>query len=161
MALGNSASIVNIKRSLDKYLYDNLVSIEGLNVDFEGLSFSNIQKDITWIVPRILDFDSTFYRQGSNTQYGENINILFQINIFTKQSSTTTSSEHYRVRDIILAYFKIGNDITIKNYVGDGLTTVDTMRIRSVEDILLPEREEFYQHAISIEMEYTRLTTES
>ncbi len=181
MALGNSASVGNIKRSFDRYLYDNLVSISNLNVDFRGLPFSNIEKGVTWIVPRILDFDSTFYRQGNNTQYGEDVNILFQISIFTKQSSTITSSEHYRVRDVVKAYFKIGKDITVYDYVTpmtiritqtsdtriteDGDTRIidksiiiDRMRIRDVKDILLPEREEFYQHVLSMEISYTRLT---
>jgi len=161
MALGTASSAGNIKRSIDTYIHDNLYTIEGLSIDFEGLPFDSRSVVSNWVQPRIIDFDSIFYRQGSGTQYGELVNVLFQINVFTKQSGTTAASEHYRIRDVVAGYFKIGDDIAVKNYVGDGSTNIDSLRVRDIKDVIIPESKEFYQHSFSIEMDYTRLTTEA
>ena len=70
MALNPLSKVVNIKRSLDKYIYDNIYTTEGIDVDIEGLNFEESVHN-EWIAPRILDIEPRFHRQGSSTQYAE------------------------------------------------------------------------------------------
>jgi hypothetical protein len=159
MALDSSARMANIKLSLDQYVYANLKTTEGLSVDYEGVPFDETSESLSWIQPRLLTPISTYYRQGSSTQYGEDLELLFQINIFVKKSGVTTSFKHYDIRDRIANYFKVGQDINIKAYAEGGSTQVAVMRVREmVTDFPIEEDPLLYQYSLAWIISHTRLT---
>jgi len=119
-----TASRSNIKRSLEKYFNDNLNTIESFSINWEGLPFNNISV-AEWLMPRIINFNSVYMRQGSATQYADDLNIMFSINIFVKKSNITVSDREYSIRDTISKYFKIGEIINIYDYSGDGIMRED------------------------------------
>jgi len=148
-------SETNIKRSLDKYIYDTIYSIENLYIDFEGIKFNDTDKS-EWIQPRIIDIRSQFLRQSSATEFGEYTNILFQINIFVKKGWQTTSDRHIYIRDLILKYFKFNKQVTIYDYDGT-LADIGHMTVRNIiDDFPLEERQNLYQYVISWEIDLTR-----
>ena len=157
MSIVGTAKITNVKMSLDKYVGDNLGTTENLKVDFEGVPFDNTA-NTEWIQPRILDFGSTYNRQGSNTEYAESVDIFYNINIFVKKSGVTVSHRHYALRDIVANYFKIGEDIDIKNYAEGGTTQITNMRVRElVTDSPIPETNEYYQYSLAYNINWTRM----
>ena len=132
---------------------------EGIDINFEGVPFDDTAKS-KWIKPTILDTLSTFHRQGSATQYAQTNNILYQINIFVKKSGVTQSDEHYRIKEIVNKYFKIGSDISVLDYANSGTTLINKMRVRSFDtDFSLPETNELLQYVLAYELNFTELTT--
>ena len=119
MALTASAKRVNIQRSLDAYVHANLKTIEGLNVDFRGVPFDNAAVS-EWISPRVLDITSSYAGLSSSTRYGEDSNILFQINIAVKKGGNTRSDRDLIIRDIVANYFKVGQDILVFDWDSSG-----------------------------------------
>ena len=153
------ASRTNIKRSLDNYFKDNITSAAGITTDFEGVPFD--EKNISeWVAPRIIDFISDFSRQGSSTQYADNLDIIFSVNIFVKKGSMTRSGRKYAIRDIITKYFKINKEIYIYDYSGDGSTNVGSMKVREIiTDMSLPDTTELYSYSLTFVINTTALTT--
>lgn len=159
MSIEGSAKISNVKMSLDKYIYDNLETTEGLAVDHEGVPFDNTVND-EWVQPRVLDFDTNYLRQGSSTEYGDSVDIFYNVNIFVKKSGLTISHRHYAIRDIVANYFKVGKDVDIKNYAESGTTQIAKMRVRDlVTDNPMPETNKYYQYSVAWNINFTRLTT--
>ena len=152
------ASAANLKLSLEKYIYDNLYSVEDLDIDYEGLAFDDTVKT-EWVQPRILDITSQFIRQSSSSKYGESANVLFQIGIFVKKGKMTSVDRCYRIRDMVAKYFKVGKDISLYDYINDD-SELCKMRIRDVvNDDPMPEEKEYFRHILAIEIEYVRETT--
>ena len=59
-------------------------------------------------------------------------------------------------------YFRIRQDIDIKDYVNSGSTPVGRLVIRkTVNDNPLTESNEFYQYVMAWELDYTRLTIQA
>ena len=161
MALDNSAKMVNMKRSLDLYCHTNLKTTEGLNVDFEGLPFDNIEVQ-SWIQPRMIGYSGKMYPSGASGQYAEDLNILFQVNIFTKKSGSTNTLQHYAIRDMVANHFRLGQDIPLYDYNSSGVTTalLANFRVRNVaNDMPVPETNELNQYVYAVDMQWTRLTT--
>ena len=160
MPLNPLAKAVNIKRSLEYYINLNLDVSESLKIEYEGVPFDSMAVT-EWLTPRILDSNPVFVRQSSNTDYGENVNLLFQTNIHVKKSSITTSDRHYVLRDIIVDYFKIGKGIDISDWAGgSGTYTGEHLKVRNiVNDSLLPETDTTYEYILAFELTYTRSTT--
>jgi len=156
-----TASRSNIKRSLEKYFNDNLNIIESFSINWEGLPFNNVSAT-EWLMPRILDFTPVYMRQGSTTQYADDLNIIFSINIFVKKSNITKSGREYAMRDIISKYFKIGEIINIYDYSGDGSSEIGSMKVKDIiTDAMLPETEELYSYALTYLINSTVLTVEA
>ena len=131
MALDANAKMANIKASLDDYCRKTLGTSESLSIDYEGLPFDNASV-LEWVMPRIVDTIPTFHRQGSNSQYGEDVNILFHTNIFVKKGGQTTAVRHYIIRDAVASHFRIKQDIPIKNFAAGGEVIQDNMRVRRI-----------------------------
>jgi hypothetical protein len=156
MALNDEAKIGNLKRSIDLYCHTNLKTTEGLNVDFEGLPFNETEVN-DWIQPRIFAETGMYYPGGTSTQYAEQVDVLLNVNIFTKKSGATTSERHYAIRDMVAGHFKIGQDITL--YEESGTTSLNKLRVREiVNDQSLPETNELLQYIYAVRMDFTRLT---
>lgn len=158
MALGTTAQKANIKRSLERYFNDNLgPSGENFKIDMEGLPFETIDKD-EWLQPRILDFASEYLRQASGTEYGSQVDILFNVNVFVTKSGTSYADRHYRIRDKVVNYFKCGQRIAISDCVSGSTVTVDYMKVRDlVTDRVVPD-ENFLQYSLAWEIDYTEQT---
>ena len=157
MAL-SGGSIRNFKRSIEKYINDNLYTIEGIDIDFEGLPFNDTSYT-EWIVSRIIDITEQYLRQGSSTQYAEDTNVLYQFTIYVKKSNITSSDRIYVIRDLIAKYFKINESITLYNYIDDSVS-LNNFRVRKIiNDFELPDTNELLQYIFAIEIDYTKLTT--
>jgi len=144
--------------SLDKYVYDNLVTTEGLSVDYEGKPFDNESAD-EWVQSRIFFPTTDFHRQGSSTEYADNVDIMLNMNIFVKKSGITISHRHYALRDIVANYFRVGQNIEIKNYAESGSTHITYVKVREdITDSPLPETNEYYQYNLTKVIQWTRLT---
>jgi len=152
-----SSSRSNIKRSIDGYFNQNLS--DTFSIHWEGLPFNNTTKS-EWLMPRIIEFITNFKRQGSGTQYADDVDIIFSIGIFVKKSNITRGGREYAIRDIVSCYFKIGRIITIYDYSGDGSTNVGKMKVRDIiTDNILPESNELYNYNLTYLINATVLTT--
>ena len=155
------ASRSNIKRSLEKYFNDRLSVFEGISIHWEGLPFDNASKS-EWLMPRIMDFNPVFIRQGSATEYADNLNIMFSVNIFVKKSNITISGREYALRDIVVKHFRLGKTISIYDYSSGGSTEVGTMKVRDIiTDTMLPETDELYSYNLTFLINSTVLTVEA
>jgi len=154
------AARTNIKRSLYYYFKNNLETTEGLSIDWgEGLPFDNTSKT-EWIQPRIIDSISDYSRQGSSTQYGNNLDVMFNINIFIKKSNIVKSGREYAIRDIVAKYFKVGEVITIYDYSGDGSSDIGSMKVRDIiTDDIISETNILYMYNLTYLINATTLTT--
>ena len=154
-------SLVNIKRSLDKYIYDNLGVIENMRVDYEGVPFNTMTVN-EWAVPRIVSMRRNFHRQGSDTEYGQTNNIVYGININVKKSGATTTDRHYVLRDDIVSYFRVGQDIPLRDYSASGSTLVCYMRVRDlVEDNSLKDNNELLKYKVGVKLDFTEMVPEA
>lgn len=160
MALNSEAKIGNLKRSIDLYVKTNLESTERLAVDYEGVPFDNTVSP-NWIQPRIVGTASTFYPAGkigsAGTSYAEQVEVLLQVNVFTKKSGLTCAAAHWDTRDAVAGYFRIGQDINL--YEATGTTVLSSLRVREiVNDFSGPETTELYQYVYGVMISQTRLT---
>lgn len=158
--LNAEAYLTNLKRSLEKYIYDNLYTSEGFNIHWQGMILE--ESGVTeWIRERIEFIDKDFYRQGSTTQYAHNNKVLLTFDIFIKKSSLTVTDRHYEIRDAIAEYFKIGKDIQFRDYISSSAFKL-WIRVRDIEDDgPMPETNEYLQYRISFELHYVELTNNS
>ena len=155
MALNDGAKQANLKRSLDLYCKATFGVSEGLSVSYEGLPFDDTAFQ-NWVQPRIVGGTRKFYRSGSSTEYAQDENILFQVNIFEKKSGATNTLQCYAIRDMVAYHFRPGKDITI--YEETGTTSVGKVKIRDVaNDEPLPETNELNQYVFAVDMQWTRL----
>ncbi len=157
----NALSLLdNIKRSLDKYMQSNIYGTEGISIDYEGLPFDNIKAGISWVKPRIVEIENEYLRQGSETQYGESVNITYQMSIYSKKSGVTITDQSYLIRDTIANYFKVGEDIPLENLVAGSSNDLANMRVRDILlDGPLPDDMKFQKYVIEWLLNFTRLTT--
>ncbi len=157
----NLALLTNVKRSLEKYIHDNLYTTENLSVDFDGIPFDDSAIAESWLQPRIVNVNREYARQSSNIKYGNDTDIELKFSIFVKKSGTTLTHKHYLLRDKVANYFKIGEDINLKDYVGDS-STLTNMRVRNISsDFPLPETNELLGYEVSWMINYTEEITQA
>ena len=125
----------NIKASLEKYIRDNIVLIEGLYVVFEGMPYSNLsqEEEVTgrsnreeWIHENILTLrgNSQYHRQVELNTYGETEGVLLDFSIFVNKEKTRKTNRHYEIRDIIAEHFYIGTLIDMYDFASADFNTV-------------------------------------
>jgi len=133
MALNANGKFQNVKASLEKYIKDNLVTTEGLVVDFEGFPFEGTGRS-EWIEERILGpGERDYHRQVSSTTTGQTTEIVLNFNIFVNPDKTTKTNRHYEIRDIVADYFKIGTQIDLYDFSNnDWTTSLQKMEVRDV-----------------------------
>jgi len=154
--LGASAQIENVKRSLEKYIWNNLYTTERISIDFSGLPFDN-SSATEWVVPRFLT-DRKYVSWASGIEYGYNNNIILNITVNIKKTETTITDRHYVLRDIIVNYFKIGEDIDLTDWV-DTENYICNMRVREIiEDFPLPESDTLLSYRIVLGINYIEHT---
>ena len=152
----DSSSMAAVKSSMDKYIKDNIETTSGVSVHYEGLPFDDTSQT-EWVAARILDFDNTFLRQGSDSEYAEQCNLLLQFNIYSKKSRITVSHRTYEIRDIINGYFKIGKTVDLYQ---SGTTVIDKFKVRRIlTDSSLPETNELLNYVYAVEADFTKITT--
>jgi len=159
--LGSSAQVENVKRSLDKYIWDNLYTTEGIAVNFRGVPFDNTSV-IEWVTPRF-SINREYAAWASKTKYGYDNKIILNITSNVKRSGATISDKHYLLADTIASYFKVGKVIDLKDWVGgsDG-TYICGMKVReTLQDFALPETNELLSYRIVFELSYTEETNKA
>ena len=143
----------NIITSLDKYLYDNLVTTQGMTIDWEGGDSVDISKVNEWIQPRIMMGVGNYIGGGASPdQQGQETHLLYNVNIFVKRGSTTQKNRLQAIRDIVASYYTIGQTINLYDYA-DTDAVVEQMLIRDIEtDSVIPpdarseEESTYYQY---------------
>jgi len=155
--IGDSAKVTNLKRSLEKYIYDNVQVGEGYTISYDQVPFNDKNYDY-WFQPRLTGIKRDFNRQVSSTEYGNEAMAFLKVNIFVKKSGVTLSDKHYLMRDVVAEHFKIGQEIDLRDYVGDD---ADVTKVK-VRDIIsegpLPESINFLQYEIVWQLNYTERT---
>jgi len=155
--LGSHGYITNVKRSLDKYINDNVCITNNIRASFHGLQFDNTSV-VEWIETRIADIKRVYLRQGSNTEYAYNTNISYTVFINVKKSGATTSDRHYKIKDIIHQFFKYSQKIALYNYIEDA-SFITYMKVREVEDnSSMQESLDLYKYMIQYRIDFTELT---
>jgi len=156
----NSLS-VNIKKSIDSYVRDNLMVNNDFAIDFEGVPFNNVKVQ-EWLTPRIISMPRKYHRQGSEDKYAQTNNINLNIDTHVKVSGATTSDRHYVLRDDTINYFRIGTDIPLRDYTGSGSTLVCYMRVRKInEDRPLFDDPLLLKYRVGFELDFTEMVTEA
>ena len=143
----------NVITSLDKYLYDNLVTTQGFIVDWEGGDSVDISKVNEWIQPRIMRGVGNYIGGGASPdQQGQETHLLYNVNIFVRRGSTTQKNRLQAIRDIVASYYTIGQTINLYDYA-DTDAVVEQMLIRDIEtDSVIPpdarseEESTYYQY---------------
>ena len=62
--------------------------------------------------------------------------------------------------NLIVNYFKIGQQISIADHFSDDQTLITYMKVRGIDtDRTLPETQNIYQYVIAFNIDFTRATT--
>ena len=163
MAVLASARMANIKASVEKYIYDKVVLIEGIAVDFEEVPFES-GDHTEWIQERLMgvsDFD--FHRQvGGGADLGQTKELLLSFNCFVQRDNTTKVVRHYELRDLIYNYFTIGKTIPIYDYNDDDFVNVlDYLKVFEIDtDAPLPNND-WRQYNLTLVLQYTERWTKT
>jgi hypothetical protein len=147
------SEITNLKRSIEKYIYDRLYTIDGYAIDFSGLPFDDALVNY-WFQPRLVDIRRKHYRSSSNTEIGNDIEAEYAVRIWVKKSGSTISYQKYLLRDVLMKYFKTGQSIPLYHYTG----TSDLLTYIKVRDLLddfpIPEDQTKTGYQISFLLNY-------
>ena len=155
----SESKMQNVKSSIEKYIKDNLVTTEGLKVNFEGLSFETegleewIQEDI---IGNVSEFNGQFHRQvDESDRHGQTISIFLNFSIFVNRNKTKKTNRHYEIRDIIANYFYIGTEINLYDfYNGNFSNVLQIMKIRDIEtDRKIPD-DDFHQYIYTVVIDW-------
>lgn len=155
MTLSNQGKFQNVKASIEKYIQDNLVTIEGLTVDFEGFPFEGTDTE-EWIEERILGKGTgDFHRQVSSSLMGQTVPVLLNMNVFVNPAKTQKTNRHYEIRDILADYFKIGTQIDLYDFANDNWTSsLQKMEIREIiTDRSIPDPN-FYMYNFTVSIDW-------
>ena len=137
MTLDPSYKIENVITSLDKYLYDNLVTTEGLTIDWEGGDSVDIGNVDEWIQPRLMEGIPQYLHWILGNRIGQNTHFLYNINIFVKRGASSSAggslnkNRLIQLRDIVATYYCIGKEIDLMDYSGAN-TLIDKMIVQNI-----------------------------
>jgi len=163
MPITAQSRMSNIKASIEKYIYDKLVLIEGIPVDFEEVPFES-GSQTEWIQERIIGpGDVQFLRQvGGGADLGQNKELLLSFNCFVQRDNTTKVVRHYELRDIVYNYFTIGTSIPIYDYNDDDFVNIlDYLIVFEVEDDRTIHNNEWRQYNLTLVLNYTESWTKT
>jgi hypothetical protein len=128
----------NVITSLDRFMYDRLVTIKGLTIDWEGSDSAEIENADEWVQPRIMGGFPEYLHQVAGNRIGQNTHFLYNINIFVKRgaSSSTGGSLNknrlMQIRDMVAEYYHIGAEIPFMDYAGSS-AEIDHIIVRNIE----------------------------
>ena len=132
MALQASNRMENVKASLETYLHSNLVTTEGLTVDWaggQGIDTENINE---WVMPNILIGGKDYLRQVTSSTKGNNVDFILNINIFLRKGSTTNYHRLAELRDIVANYFQEDQLVTFTDYQTGGNPQIGSFVVREI-----------------------------
>jgi hypothetical protein len=135
MAQHATSKLENIKISVEKFLYDNLITTESLFVDWEGVPFESGASPVTkWIQPRLISFlDPTWKPKATASTRGNVASCILNVNIFVKRDFADSADEHYELRDTVAKYVFSGVSIPLRDYASG--TTRPWVTLIDVDDI--------------------------
>jgi len=136
MALNVEGKLQNVKASIEKYIYDNLYTTEGLTICWEDVPFeeSGVSE---WVQETIIGpSERMYHRQVSgSTTYGNTTMILLNFNIFVNpKENKNIVNRTYKLRDKIHNYFTIGKEIDLYDYSSGNFTT--SLQKMSIDEII-------------------------
>ena len=149
MALDSSYKMENVITSLDKWMFDNVASPEGILMDWEGGDSVDLKNVDEWIQPRIMAGVADYVHQVCGNRIGQNTHFLYNINIFVKRGVTTSKNRLQQLRDIVADNYTIGTSIPFMDYASSD-TQIGEFVVRDImTDMQIPPA------AARIEMEST------
>ena len=155
MGLEARGKIENVKASLEKYIYDSLVTASGVSVNMEGLPFEATHRD-EWIQENILGVrDWQIHKRDGEGMRGQTTQVILNFNIFVNRKETKKANRHYELRDTIATYFNIGTDVDLYDASNsEWLTSLEKLRLREViTDASIPN-DNFYQYNYTVGFEW-------
>jgi len=136
MAIQVMQRLQNIKSSVEKYLYDGLVTGDSLKVAFPGVPFES--RDLaSWCEVQWLPDETLFaYRQAdTSSNHGREVTIILQVMCFARRYSSAGAVVNkwtlMALRDKVSGRLPMGKEINVYNYADDDALT-DTLFIEDV-----------------------------
>lgn len=155
----DAGSLFNLYSSLNDYINTSLSgTTENFNLHFNGLPFNNVDKS-EWIDVCVLDIQNKYAGKAGQNSYAEDCNVLVQFNIYVKKNDITSSDRAIEIRDKIVNYFPIKQDINIYNYDDSTSLYLDHFRVRDVIDNKMSEEEDLFEYILSIELDFTKISS--
>lgn len=156
MALNKEGKLQNVKASIEKYIYDNLVLVEGLEIAWEGKPFEE-GNALEWVQESIVGVGERMYHRQVNGSdvYGNTTMVMLSFNIFVNPEKTHKTNRNYEIRDIIHNYFTIGKSISLYDFSDDDFTT--SLQEMQVDEIMTDGQipnEEYQQYNITYVVEW-------
>ena len=149
----------NIKSSVEKYLYDNLYTTEGISMDFEGMPFeSGSTSAYEWVQPRIISvIDPPWHPKSASNSRGNTASFLLNMNCFANRENVTAANRHYVLRDTVNKYLHSGVSIPLRDYAG-GTTRPWSclMTVREIETDTPIPNEDVLQYNYTVRLEFLR-----
>lgn len=145
MTVDKTLSVSNIRASLDRYMYDRFVTIDGLVVHWDGAKDIDTNTVDEWVQPRTLYGAPDYLGWICETKRGWNRPILENINIFLRKGSTNNLQRIDELRDIVANYFNIGQTIVLKDYHTGTGASIDYLTVRDImTDTNFPTGDQLY-----------------
>lgn len=132
MTLHATNKIENIKASIEKYIYDNLVTIESLNIDWQGGKGIDKDRINEWVQPTLLKTAKFFRGDVTSTEKGNEAEFMINFNIFVRKASTNNFNRLFELRDIVANYFKDNQQIVLRDYTDAGKPHSETMIVKDI-----------------------------
>jgi len=155
----STSKLDNVKRSVEKFLKDNLETTESLKIDYEAYPFESGATSITeWIQPRLLGFnDPPWQPKASSNTRGNVASVLLNTNCFVNRENITASDRHYVLRDTVNKYLYSGASIPLRDYAG-GTTQpwVCRMYVAGIETDTPIPNDDLLQYNFTVRLQWVR-----
>lgn len=162
MALGLTAESKrhNVAGSLDVYISAKLVTIEGLNVAFQGDEFDESGTN-EWLDVSYLWGGRDYHRQVGSSNFGNTVEVLISLTCNVKEQGRTNIHRPLQLADLVHKYFPTPQEITINDYVPDPAVAVGTLDVYDIQDFPLGLADGIYRHNLTIYARYLESYTVS
>lgn len=131
MSIDPTAQMENVEASLYKYLYDSLVTAEGLSVVWPGVR-ADTSGYAEWVeVRRPAVTRRDYHRQIGGGQEGATARLMLDIACFVKSPGDADAYQITTLRDKVAYYLSINTKIDLNDYADDS-SNVGTLRVEEI-----------------------------
>ena len=128
MTLDATARQENVKASLESYLYDALVTQEGLAVRWEGAGLDTIAA-AEWVEPQVMTAGRRYLGSAAGGKLAHTVRVLLNINLFVRRGAD--AHRLHELRDVVAAHLTVGTEIPLNDHAGGG-GQVGALRVEEI-----------------------------